>query len=141
MRRMRQTVGLLRALLPASIAIAVALAIVPGIANARRRRHVVRGPVRPSGVLQVVLLAADPPGSTPGTYRTVRLIDSYGGKWESRPDSTGLAKFAGVPPGRALVSTWSLAADSLPSPRDTVWIFAGRTTVDTIHAGPSGTRP
>jgi hypothetical protein len=108
--------------------------LMPADARTRRRRtRAPRTPPRPSGVLRVVVDPADPAMSPAAGYRTVRLLDTYGGKWESRVDSTGVVSFAGVPPGRAVVSWWTTAGDSIFAPSDTVWIVVGRTVEDTLR--------
>ncbi len=101
-----------------------------------RSRHAARaGRARPAGNLRVVVLPGGPEDPPLPAYYTVRVLDSYGGKWESRPDADGLAEFAGVPPGRTIVSSWSASSDSVvtTSRRDTLWIEKGRVTVDTLR--------
>src|SRR5678815_5237489 len=61
------------------------------------------------------------------SYRTVRLLDAYDGKWERRVDSTAVVTFAGGPPGRAIVSWWTPPGDSMVAASDTVVIVVGRT--------------
>lgn len=125
--------------------LAVLVAASAGPADARtvrRRARAPRTPARPSGTLRVVVVdPADPAMSPAAGYRTVRLLDGYGGKWESRVDSTGVVDFKGVPPGRAIVSWWTPAGDSTVAPRDTVWIVVGRTTEDTLRLEVQPARP
>lgn len=113
-------------------------AVLPADARTRRRRAP-RTPPRPSGILQVVVL--DPDGVVLPAYRTVRVVDEYGGKWESRIDSTGVVTFKGVPPGRAIASCWTPGGEARSTPPDTVWIAVGRTTEATLRFAPDAASP
>ena len=122
-------------------AVLVVASVVPAESRTPRRRRAPRTPARPSGTLQVVVIDPADPARPAAGYRTVRLLDGYGGKWESRVDSTGVVTFTGVPPGRAIVSWWAPAGDSTVAPRDTVWIVVGRTTEDTLRLEVVPARP
>jgi len=99
----------------------------------RAPRAARRGRGRAAGNLRVFVLPAAPADLPLPAYHTVRVLDSFGGKWESRPDADGLAEFAGVPPGRTIVSSWSEPSDSTTARSDTLWIEKGRVTVDTLR--------
>jgi len=117
-------------------------ALAPAEARTRRRARVPRTPPRPSGILRVVVLDPADPALSPATgYRTVRLLDGFGGKWERRVDSTAVVTFAGVPPGRAIVSWWTPPGDSTVAASDTVWIVVGRTIEDTLKLEVQPARP
>jgi len=134
--------ALLLLLLAASI---VALGAAPADAARKRRKARATRTVRhaPVGNLHIVVLEdrAEPgalePEWAPST-RTVRLIDAYGVKWASHPDSTGLATFTGVFSGRAIV--YVDAIDSTGAGGDTLWIETGRTRTDTLRSLASGER-
>lgn len=140
MRSSRQTSIVLLLLLAL-----VAAAFAPADARTRRRRAP-RTPPRPSGILRVVIVdpAAGPAASLAAGYRTVRLLDAFGGKWERRVDSTAVVTFAGIPPGQAIVSWWTPAGDSMVAASDTAWIVVGRTveaTLELRHTAPSPRAP
>ena len=119
-----------RSTLFASILLVVLAAAIlsPAEAHTRRRARAPRTPPRPSGSLRVTVFDPADPASVATGYRTVRLLDAFDGKWERRVDSTAVVTFAGVPPGRAIVSWWTPAGDSTFARSDTVWIAVGRTT-------------
>lgn len=131
-----------RSSLFASILLVVLVAAIlsPADARTRRRARTPRTPPRPAGSLRVTVFDPAGPNAVGTGYRTVRLLDAFDGKWERRVDSTAVVTFAGVPPGRAIVSWWTPAGDSTVAPSDTVWIAAGRTTeamLELRHTTPS----
>ena len=130
----------------ASLLLVVALAASLSPAEARTRRarapRAPRTPPRPSGMLRVTVVDPADPAASPGAgFRTVRLLDAYGGKWERRVDSTAVVTFAGVPPGRAIVSWWTPAGDSAVAASDTVSIVVGRTAESTLRLRRAATAP